>query len=326
MLRDILKGDDPGVLSAIGVIAKAAPDVLVLQGIDWDHGGHAIAALADALADAGADYPHRHAGRPNAGMRTDLDLDGNGRTAEPRDAQGFGRFPGEGAMAVLSRHPLGPVRDFTDMLWRDLPGAIPPTVDGAPFPSAAAMEVQRLSSVAHWEVPVTLPGGEAVTLLTWHATPPVFDGPEDRNGRRNHDEAALWLRHLEGALGVPAPAGPVIVLGDANLDVADGDGLPEAMVALLDHPRLQDPRPKGALAAAANPGHAGDPALDTADWNDPEDGRPDDPGNLRVDYVLPSVDFAVTGAGIVFGEDEAASRHGLVWVDLELKDGIRDPS
>ena len=57
-------------------------------------------------------------------------------------------------MAVLSRLPLGEVRDFSAFLWADLPGAIPPQVDGQPFPSAEAQAAQRLSSVAHWDVPV----------------------------------------------------------------------------------------------------------------------------------------------------------------------------
>lgn len=314
LLRDVLAGDDPGVIATLNVVAAVSPDVLVLQGIDWDHGGVALTALAEALGAMGVAYPYRFAGRPNTGMTTTLDLDGDGRTATARDAQGYGRFAGQGGMALLSRLPLGDVRDFTALLWRDLPGHRAPQVDGVPFPDARTFDAQRLSSTAHWDVPVALPDGRSLRLLTWHATPPVFDGPEDRNGWRNHDEAALWLRHLDGALGVPAPDGPVIVLGDANLDVADGEGRPAPMAALLAHPRLQDPRPRGTLTGdGVNAGHTGDPALDTADWDDTRG-----PGNLRVDYVLPSRDFTVTDAGIVFPEGEAAGRHGLVWVDLTL--------
>jgi hypothetical protein len=70
-----------------------------------------------------------------------------------------------------------------------------------------------------------------------------------------------------------------------------------------------------------NAAHRGDPARDTADW-------PDDfgaPGNLRVDYVLPSSDWRILGAGVWWpeaGEEaevaSAASRHRMVWVDVEL--------
>ena len=78
-------------------------------------------------------------------------------------------------------------------------------------------------------------------------------------------------------------------------------------------------RPDG---TGVNGGHDGDPALDTADWRDDGQG----PGNLRVDYVLPSADLEVTAAGVFWpaaGEPLAdaaatASAHRLVWVDLVL--------
>ena len=33
---------------------------------------------------------------------------------------------------------------------------------------------------------------ETVHFLVSHPTPPVFDGPEDRNGPRNYDEIRFW--------------------------------------------------------------------------------------------------------------------------------------
>jgi hypothetical protein len=164
--------------------------------------------------------------------------------------------------------------------------------------------------------------------LAWHATPPVFDGPEDRNGRRNHDEAAFWLRYLDGELPTAPSSAPFVLLGDANLDPADGDGTPAALLALLDHPRVIDPRPRSAGGPVAalrdggtNASQQGDPALDTADWPD----GPGQPGNLRVDYVLPSSEWRILDAGVWWPADGAdaqnamvASRHRLVWVDAEL--------
>ena len=319
LISKILKGDAQ-VMAVVEVIAAAAPDVLVLNGIDWDMGGHALTALADRLREAGIDYPHRFAALPNAGLESGLDLDGNGRLGEARDAQGYGAFTGAGGMAILSRLPLGAVRDFSGFLWADLPGAIPPEVDGAPFPSAEAAANRRLSSVAHWDVPVMT---EAVPfhLLAFSATTPVFDGPEDLNGRRNHDEIAFWQRLLDGDLPFDPPEGHVVIVGNANLDPVDGEGRKEAIRALIDDPRFTDPRPASpGGAAAATPGQGGDPALDSADWDDPV------PGNLRVDYVLPEASLPVTDAGVVWPapEDEfaetvaTASRHRLVWVDLAL--------
>lgn len=329
LLRDIERGEDAQVAAVAAVIAEVSPDILVLASVDYDHDLVALGALADRLAADGAAYPHRFAFRPNTGRASGLDLDGDGRLGGPGDAQGFGYFAGQGGMAILSRLPIAAseARDFSALLWRDLPGALLPERDGAPFPSAEAQAVQLLSTTGHWAVPVVLPSGGRLTLLAWHATPPVFDGPEDLNGRRNHDEAAFWTQLLDGRLAEPPPAAPFVLLGDANLDPVDGDGRGEAMRALLAHPALQDPAPEsdGAREAAAQGGpnarHEGPAALDTADWDEARG-----PGNLRVDYVLPSRGLTVAGAGVFWpvaadpmaATVAAASRHRLVWIDIEL--------
>jgi hypothetical protein len=300
LLRDIASGDDAQVAAVIQVIAQADADVLLLTGIDFDYNLVALGALADALAQHGVRYGYRFALPPNTGVATGFDLDGNGRLGEARDAMGYGRFAGAEGMAVLSRVPIGAVTDLSGMLWRDLPGAI------APEMPADVAAVQRLSTTGHWVVPVTLPGG-TVTLLAWSATPPVFDGPEDRNGRRNHDEVALWLRLLEGGLDVPAPVGRFVVLGVGNLDPVDGDGRNEALVSLLS--LTQDVAPVGAMGT------------DTADFT-----ARNGPGTLRVDYVLPSADLTVAASGVLWPAPEdpfaavvsTASRHRLVWVDFAL--------
>jgi len=271
----------------------------------------AAGALADRLAGAGLPLPHRFGPRPNTGIATGLDLDGDGRRGGPRDTQGYGRFAGAGGMVLLSRLPIraAEARDFTARLWADLPGHIAPP---------QTPPVQRLPSTGHWEVPLDLLGGGTLRILVWHATPPVFDGPEDRNGRRNHDEAAFWLRLLDGDLPDPPPVAPFVLMGGTNLDPADGEGRRAALAALISHPALQDPAPRGA-SGHADPGHAGDPALDTALFAAP-------PGGLRTEAILPSADLTVTGAGVVWppggdplaGPVAAASRHRLVWVDIAL--------
>ncbi|PYE84539.1 hypothetical protein DFP88_102340 [Pseudoroseicyclus aestuarii] len=307
-------------MAAAQVIRAADADILLLTGIDWDAGGAALGALAQLLAEEGGPaYPVRVARQPNSGMETGLDLDGNGRTHEARDAMGYGRFTGHGGLAVLARVPLaGPVRDLSDLLWRDLPGAVlPQRPDATPFPSEAAQAQQRLSSTGHWIVPFG--GARPLSLLAFAATPPLFDGPEDANGLRNADELRLWQAVLDGAYGaLPSPA---VLAGKANIDPTDGDGRHEAIAALLTDPRLSDPRPASpGGAASADAGHAGDPALDTADWDPAAEGGP---GNLRVAYVLPSADLRVVDAGVLWPEAgplaEAAaeaSAHRLVWVDL----------
>lgn len=312
LLVDALsKGEDARIAAVVRVMVALQADVILLTAVDYDRGGVALGLLAERLAEAGIDYPHRFAFRPNTGTQTGFDIDGNGRTGDARDAQGFGLFSGQGGMAVLSRLPVdeAAARDFSGFLWRDLPGGL-----SQDAPDLA--EVQRLATTGFWDVPVVTDAGP-LHLLAWHATPPVFDGPEDRNGRRNHDEAAFWGLFLDGKLPMAPPDAPFVLLGDGNLDPADGDGLRAGIGGLLAHPALQDPAPRG-QHGREEPGHAGDPALDTVIY--------DDLGGLRLDYVLPQAGLRVTGAGVLWPPSgdaltpdlTAASRHFPVWVDITL--------
>lgn len=312
LLRDILSGEDNEILSAIDHILKTTPDVLVLTGIDTDFDGHTVRAFASALTQAGAAYPHVFSRISNAGQSTGRDLDKDGRLGQAPDAQSYGEFHGQGGLAVLSRLPIeaNKITDFSTLLWRDLPQARVP-VD---YYDAGDLDVLRLSSTNHWDVPV-LWDETPIHMLAFYATTPVFDGDEDRNGLRNADEIALWRYYLDGRLGAPAPTTPFIVIGDANLDPHDGDGRIEDVQALLADSRLQDPQPHSAHAKGiSNDAHTGDAALDTADWDDPV------PGNLRVDYVLPSADLKVIDAGVSWSlasnSEGALFRHGLVWIDI----------
>jgi hypothetical protein len=330
----------PDVAAAVRVIQTARPDVLVVQKLDHDLRGRALGAFAALLAAGpeGIDYPHRFAPPVNAGVPTGLDLDGDTLPGGWGDARGWGKYPGHGGMAVLARLPIdaAAARSFADLRWRDLPEArLPRRPDGRPHLSPEAEAALPLSSRSHWDVPVTLPGGGRLHLLTAHPTPPLFDGPEGMNRLRNRDEILFWAHYLDGRAladdagrAAAAPPGPLVVLGDFNLDPRDGAGETEAVARLIAHPRLQDPSPTsagGAEAAAAQGGanltHRGPPGLDTVDWRD-EPG----PGNLRTSYVLPSVEVEVAGAGVfwpVADAPEAAlvaegSAHRLVWVDLRL--------
>ncbi|MFZ3581653.1 endonuclease/exonuclease/phosphatase family protein [Loktanella sp. DJP18] len=309
MLRDLGR-DDPQIDAVAAIVAQIAPDILLLTDVDYDRGGVALRALADRLG-----FEHSFALLPNSGMATGFDLDGNQRLGEARDAHGFGMFSGDSGMGLLSRWPIDDsgVRDLSDLLWRDVPGATLPK--GAPWTDDIAA-IQRLSTTGHWIVPVLAPGG-VIDVMAFSATPPVFDGPEDRNGLRNRDELRLWTQVMDGTFG-PVPR-TFIIAGNANLDPDDGDGLRAAMQSFLNDARLTDPQPRSAGgAAAADSDQTGDPARDTADWPEGE------PGNLRVDYVLPAAAWTVTDSGVYWPAPddpdaalaEAAGPHRLVWVDL----------
>ncbi|MEL7345920.1 MAG: endonuclease/exonuclease/phosphatase family protein [Pseudomonadota bacterium] len=321
LLRDLRRGEDAQIEAIGKVIQEVAPEVLVLSGFDYDHDLIALQAFADLLADHNVPYPYLFARRPNTGRPTGADVDGDGLLGGPRDAHGYGNFGGQGGMAILSKFPISQdlAKDHSALIWSelDLPYGPP---EGTP-------DVLRLSTTAHWDVPLVLPSGQVLHLMTWHATPPVFDGPEDRNGRRNHDETYFWLDQIATV------DAPFVVLGDANADPMDGDGRPDAIRRLLNHSRIQDPAPLSTGApvdaiadGGVNADHRSNPAYDTVDWSDDPGG----PGNLRVSYVLPSIDFRIIDTGVfwpapsdplraLIGADgNLASRHRLVWVDLVL--------
>lgn len=289
-----MKAEDPDLQAIRSRVAEADPDVLILTDFDYDLDGLAMAAFADLFAGR---YPHQFALMPNAGMATGLDVDRDGRTGDARDAQGYGRFAGDGGIAILSQFAIGvgSVQDFSTLLWRDLPDAVLPSSETGDFLPPEVTEILRLSSSGHWIVPIRLPDGGNVSILAFAATPPVFDGPEDMNGLRARDELRLWENVLDGHMG-PIPR-DFVVAGLSNLDPIGGQGDQMAMAQFLRRPDLIDP-------------HSG---TFNADWGTESAGK------LRVSYVLPATSWEVVDAGTILPAQEnsdGAGPHGLVWVDL----------
>jgi hypothetical protein len=203
--------------------------------------------------------------------------------------------------------------------------------------------VLRLSSKSHWDLPV-LVGGQVVHLLASHPTPPVFDGPEDRNGTRSFDEIRLWADYVtpgragylyddKGRRGGLDPRASFVIVGDQNSDPLDGDSIPGATQQLLDNPRVNarfTPSSPGGpeqarLQGGANLTQRGDPAFDTADFADTS------PGNLRSDYVLPRGDLPVSDGAVFWPRSDdplfrlvgtfpfPSSDHRLVWVQTRVR-------
>ncbi len=309
LLRDLARAPLPADIdSTLATITALNADVLLLTGIDADHGGESLAALASHLAARGVVYPYRLVPPSNRGLASGQDLDGDGRLGGPGDAQGWGAFRGAGGMALLSRLPIlsDGLRDFSALLWRDLPGAILPRLPGgAPFPSEKAQAMQRLSSGGHWEVPLALAPGQVLHLLASHASPPVFDGPEDANGLRNRDELRFWQLFLDGWApdGGPGARAPFVLAGRFNLDPERGEGWREALSALLSNRQLTDPRPGDG---------SGDGAAAHDTW------RRAGGGGLRLDYLLPSADLRVLDSGVLAHGPATAAQSRPVWLDLAL--------
>jgi 3-phytase len=342
LLTDLRAGDAQARKVA-DVIATTRPDVLLIN--EFDHDPEAAEVFTDEYL--GGAYRYRYSDTCNTGVGSGFDLNGDGITGtEPgtvdyaNDALGFGFFPGQYCMLVLSKHPIDTanVRTFQNFLWADMPGALLP----AGFYTPEELEILPLSSKSHWDVPIKVGGKRTIHFLVSHPTPPTFDGPEDRNGTRNHDEIRFWADYVrpwrgryiyddEGRRGGLKRGASFVIAGDQNADPADGDSVPGAAQQLLDHRLINatvTPASEGGVEAAQLDGginleHEGDPAFDTADFGEP-------PGNLRVDYVLPRRNLKVTGAGVFWpalgqpGRDLIdASDHRLVWIDITARSARR---
>lgn len=316
--------------------------------------GNAIRGFTPPLA-----YGHRYTPNTNTGIASGFDLNNNGTAVTTPgapgfgdDAWGFGSFGGQFGFTIYSKYEIVGVRSFQNFKWKDMPGNLltndPTSNKLTDFYSPEEVAQLRLSSKNHVDVTVRI-NGQDVHFLTAHPTPPVFDGPEDRNGKRNHDEIRLWADYIAGGTqasylyddqggrgGLKAGA-KFVIAGDYNADPLDGDsfkglvgGVPyNAIGQLLDSPLVNTtltPSAPGGLDAkdhpsnngTANLGHLGDPTQDTADFNDAT------PGNLRADYVLPSANLALKGAGIFWPADPDRSAPNTTGELYDLVGNFRD--
>ena len=365
-LNRFAAGDLAAELSAPGsaqpdviaeIIQRVRPDVLLVNEFDYDAGNVALDGFQDnylSVAHGDADpieYPYRYTAPSNTGIYSGFDYDNSGAAGDfvPNDSYGFGFFEGQFGMAVYSMFPIDDdaIRTFQLFKWKDMPGALLPDDPSTAAPDdwyspGAELDSFRLSSKSHWDVPIEV-GRKTVHFLVSHPTPPVFDGDEDRNGRRNHDEIRFWADYVgsrsqsryiyddDGESGGLRPGSRFVIAGDQNSDPLDGDSIPGAIQQLTEHPRINTkvtPSSPGAteqsvLQGGINDTHLSDPAFDTADFSDTA------PGNLRADYVLPSKQLRVADAGVFWpvASDPLfdlvgtfpfpSSDHRLVWIDVQ---------
>jgi hypothetical protein len=309
------------------VIQLAHPDVVLINEFDFEPA--AVDLFRDNFLEVSqngatpVDYPYAYIAPSNTGVPSGKDFSNDGTIGGPNDAYGFGFFPGQFGMVVYSRFPidLDNVRTFQLFRWKDMPGALlpddPRTAAPADWYSPDELDVFRLSSKSHWDLPIEI-GGKTVHFLVSHPTPPVFDDPPafpagvDFNGRRNHDEIRFWADYITpgqtsryiyddaGRYGGLKPGERFVIAGDQNSDPLDGDSIPGSTQQLLEHPLVntkQTPESAGAIEASslqggANLTHRSDPRFDTADFSDSA------PGNLRADYVLPRKNLKILDSAV----------------------------
>jgi hypothetical protein len=317
------------------VIQRVRPDILLMNEFDFDP------AAVDLFQNnflhqpqngsTPIHFPYSFIAPSNTGIPTGKDLFNDGSVGGPNDAYGFGFFPGQFGMVVYSKYPIlsDRVRTFRLFRWKDMPGALlpddPRTAAPADWYSPDELEIFRLSSKSHWDIPI-LVRGKVVHFLVSHPTPPVFDDPNqfqphipagvDFNGRRNHDEIRFWADYISGGWhgryiyddngnrGGLKPGERFVIAGDQNSDPLDGDSIPGAIQQLIEHPLVNTkvtPDSAGgpeaaALQGGANTTHRSDPRFDTADFSDTA------PGNLRADYVLPRKNLKILDSAVFWPE------------------------
>lgn len=358
LANDLLTVNNNQARRVAEIVQRVRPDILLVNEFDYDAANPTLALTRfhnNYLAvpqngQTALSYPYRYIAPSNTGVPSGFDLDNNGTVGGTvgsqnygNDSFGFGLFPGQYSFAVYSKYPLqtAALRSFQTFLWKDMPGAVYPPG----YYTTAELNIFRLSSKNHVDLPIEVKPGHVIHLLASHPTPPSFDGAEDRNGRRNHDEIRLWadyisgktyLRDDAGVFGGLADAQRFVILGDLNADPLDGDSYLSAVNQLRNHPLVNSaPNPSSLGAAGApqtgvNASHIGDDAFDTSFFSTSS------AGNLRVDHVLPSkLGFAVTGSGVfwpastdpAYGvlfldatqtQGNQTTDHRLVWLDLAV--------
>lgn len=324
------------------VIQRVRPDIILLNEFDYDNAETALQLFKEQYLQVAqqADvqpilYSYDYSNEVNTGVPSGMDFNNNGSTTDPDDAFGYGEYPGKYGMAVLSMYPINEtkVRTFQRFLWKDMPNAkLPETAEDGSWYSDEELAIFRLSSKSHWDLPLEI-NGQTLHILASHPTPPVFDGAEDRNGTRNHDEIRFWADYIDsnkatyiyddaGMTGGLAEQSAFVIMGDQNASTVEGDATDNPMALLLDSSLVQDPMPasEGGIENTPESQYA---ANHTASWA------------MRADYVLPStyaLEIVQSGVFWPTSDNDLSSLatastptdHRLVYVDMKVTAAVQD--
>jgi endonuclease/exonuclease/phosphatase family metal-dependent hydrolase len=337
---NLRNGHHKQIKNVADIIQRLKPDIILLNELDYSKQSktdvqnfikHYLKVSQNNQNPI--DYPYFYSAPVNTGVDSGLDLDKDGIASGTKgDAFGFGLFPGHYGMVVLSKFPIQfeQIRTFQKFLWKDMPNNLLATIkdeSGQLYYSQAAQQILRLSSKSHWDIPITI-GNQTIHLLASHPTPPVFDGPENRNGKRNHDEIRFWTDYLSGSersayiYDDNGKSGGIkgehfVLAGDLNASPDEGDGIKSGIKGLLEHPLVNDlivPKSEGGKLHTPNNQYS---AQHSAGWG------------MRADYVLPSTSLEVKGSGVFWPKQnnplhrlikdrQSSSDHRLVWIDILL--------
>ena len=339
-LAEALASDHQQIRNIAEIIQRVNPDIILLNEFDYlNDNNQALKSFIknylnkSQYGQKAIDFPYFYQGPVNTGVNSGLDIDGNGKKGQlPGDGYGYGHFPGHFGMALLSKFPIDfdNIRSFQHFKWHDMPNALMPIdpVTNTPWYSQTTWQALRLSSKSHWDVPVMV-NGKTIHVLASHPTPPVFDGPEDRNGKRNHDEIRFWHDYIipelagyiyddNGQKGGLKAEQTFVMLGDFNATTVDGNAIKAGISSLLNNAKIQDAMPHSQAGKLHKPDNI-NAKYHTSNWG------------MRVDYVLPSISGLIINNSGIFWPTEtdesyrlikdrkASSDHRLVWLELTTK-------
>ncbi len=284
---------------AASIVKRFRPDVLSVNEIEASP--EAPGFFVEKFLNRGddpIDYPHHYLCRTNSGIPS-------GGPA-PFDYRGFGLFPGQYGLALLSRFRILPgTREFFDFPWR----ALPQTVLGCD--NTEVPPDYPLFSTGCADIPVDIEGKGVHVILT-HLSIPIR-GYLSRE--RNADQSVFLRQYIDGkplpGLG-PLESDRFVLMGDLNSDPEAGDGIKEPIKELLEDGRITFRRAEEAtfLEGGGLPG----PLLAPEGFQ------------LRLDYVLPSRALNSEGMRVFRPEGERdwwkrariASDHFFLWCDCDI--------
>ncbi|MBX2848005.1 MAG: endonuclease/exonuclease/phosphatase family protein, partial [Acidiferrobacterales bacterium] len=182
--QHLASGDFQQLKNIAEIIQRVRPDILLLNEFDYiENADQGIIAfvknyLNQSQGDVfGIEYPHWYVAPVNTGLPSPFDLDNDGSASRfGADAWGYGLYPGQYGMALISRYPIEKenVRTLQNFLWKDMPNALITTLaNGQPWYSEEEWSQMPLSSKSHWDIPVTTPSG-TIHIVAAHPTPPTF--------------------------------------------------------------------------------------------------------------------------------------------------------
>ncbi|AOT08655.1 endonuclease/exonuclease/phosphatase family protein [Pseudoalteromonas luteoviolacea] len=331
LTKALKSGEIKQINNIAEIIQRTRPDIILLNEFDYiadpEQGINLFKSKYLEVSQNGFEpisYPHVYLAPVNTGVKTHLTGKDNKLTH-----YGFGKYPGQYGMVLLSKFPIDAdqVRTFQHFLWKDMPNNMMPTTEeGKSWYAQPERDIMRLSSKSHWDIPVQV-CNQQLNVLASHPTPPVFDGPEDRNGKRNHDELRLWKDYISATghsyiyddTGVKGgfSGSSFVIVGDLNASDVDGDGHPNAIKQLLTHSRVNNLATPKSEGGRSNKPQNANAVAHTAHWG------------MRADYVLPSSDLNIIDSGVFWPAQHesgaelvanraASSDHRLVWVDILL--------